>query len=88
MKEKITYIGKATEAGMIESDLTHIVYDLSIEDLEERKEKAKIFNNANEVAAYLGVGIDVVFRGRFPKKRVQGLNKRNYAIRTNPNFKK
>lgn len=84
MKEKIIYIGKATEAGMIESNLPHIVYDLTYEDLEERKQKAKIFNNANEVAAYLGVGVDVIFRGRFPKKRVQGINKKYYAIRTLP----
>ncbi len=61
--------------------LPHIVYDLSIKDLNERKQKAKIFDNAKEVAAYLGVKIETVFRNRTVGKQITGINKKQYAIR-------
>jgi hypothetical protein len=65
----------------LESDLKHIVYDLSIEDLTERKAKAKILDNSGQVASYLGINIETVWKNRMPKKKVKGINGRMYAIR-------
>lgn len=81
-KTQLVYCGKSKVIGEIESNIPHIVFDLQIENLEERKKKAKIFNNANEVAAYLGVKIEVIFRNRFPQKKVKGVNNRFFAVRT------
>lgn len=67
--------------GMIESELRHIVYDLSIKDLEERKAKAKKFDTANEVADYLVIKVETVFRNRIVGKKVTALNKKQYAVR-------
>ena len=65
----------------LESSLKHIVYDLSIEDLEERKAKAKILEGSGQVAAYLGINIETVWKNRMPQKKVKGINGRMYAIR-------
>lgn len=75
------WVGKAADAGMVEEGLKHIVYDLSIENLEERKAKAIPFDTANQVAAYLGINVDIVFRNRMVGKKVKALNKKQYAIR-------
>ena len=82
-KEKIAlvYCGKSEIFGEIENELQHIVYDLSIEDINERKAKAKTFDNANEAAAYLGVKVDVVFKNRIAGKRIKGINNKFFAIR-------
>ena len=82
-KEKIAlvYVGKSEIFGEIENELQHIVYDLSIQDINERKAKAKTFDNANEAAAYLGVKVDVVFKNRMAGKKVKGFNNRMFAIR-------
>jgi hypothetical protein len=82
-KEKIAlvYVGKSEIFGEIENELQHIVYDLSIEDINERKAKAKLFDNANEAAAYLGVKVDVVFRNRTVGKRIKGINNKSYSVR-------
>lgn len=82
-KEKIAlvYVGKSEIFGEIENELQHIVYDLSIQDVNERKQKAKLFDNANEAAAYLGVKVDVVFKNRVAGKKVKGINNKFYAIR-------
>ena len=82
-KEKIAlvYVGKSEIFGEIENELQHIVYDLSIEDINERKAKAKLFDNANEAAAYLGVKTDVIFRNRTTGKRIKGINNKFFAIR-------
>jgi hypothetical protein len=77
----LVYCGKSEIFGEIENELQHIVYDLSIQDLNERKEKAKLFYNANEAAAYLGVKVDVVFRNRVAGKRIKGINNKFFAIR-------
>jgi hypothetical protein len=77
----LVYCGKSEIFGEIENELQHIVYDLSIQDLNERKEKAKLFDNANEAAAYLGVKVDVVFRNRVAGKKVKGINNRMFAVR-------
>jgi len=55
------YIGKAEFVGEIEKELTHLVYDCSL-DLEERKKKVITLDSAAEVAALLGVKIDAVFK--------------------------
>jgi DNA-binding CsgD family transcriptional regulator len=65
----------------LESDLKHIVYDLSIEDLEERKAKAKILEGSAQVAALLGINIETVWKNRMPTKKVKGINGKMYAIR-------
>jgi hypothetical protein len=82
-KEKIAlvYCGKSEIFGEIENELQHIVYDLSIQDVNERKQKAKLFDNANEAAAYLGVKVDVVFRKRVAGKKIKGINNRMFAVR-------
>ena len=82
-KEKIAlvYCGKSEIFGEIENELQHIVYDLSIQDVNERKQKAKLFDNANEAAAYLGVKVDVVFKNRIVGKRIKGINNKSYSIR-------
>lgn len=65
----------------VESSLKHIVYDLSIEDLEERKAKAKILEGSAQVAALLGINIETVWKNRMPTKKVKGINGKMYAIR-------
>ena len=65
----------------LESSLKYIVYDLSIEDLTERKAKAKILDGSGQVAAYLGINIETVWKNRMPQKKVKGINGRMYAIR-------
>lgn len=77
----IQWVGKAKQAGLVESELRHILYDLSIKDVEERKSKAKTFDTANEVAAYLGVRVEMIFRNRVVGKKVTALNKKQYAVR-------
>lgn len=64
-----------------EANLPHIVFDLSIEDINLRKEKAKQFDNAREVAAYLEVKVDVIFRNRLVGKKVKALNGKYFAVR-------
>jgi hypothetical protein len=80
-KTALVYVGKSEIFGEIENELQHIVYDLSIEDINERKAKAKLFDNANEAAAYLGVKVDVVFRNRTVGKRIKGINNKSYSVR-------
>lgn len=64
-----------------EANLPHIAYDLSIEDIGLRKEKAKQFNNAREVAAFLGVKVDLIFRNRVVGKKVKAINGKYFAVR-------
>lgn len=59
----------------------HILYDLSILDVTERISKAKEFNNAQEVAAHLGVRATTIFNNRQAGKRIRGINKKLYAVR-------
>lgn len=75
------YIGKAELYGHIEKGLKHIVYELSIEDLEERKAKAKIFDSAIQAAAYIGCDTETIFRNRLPKKKVKGISGKYFAVR-------
>lgn len=76
-----TYVGSSQIYGAIENELEHILYDLSIKDVNERKEKAQRFENANRVAEFLKVKVDCVFRNRKVGKSVLGVDGRKYAIR-------
>ena len=83
-----TYVGSSAIYGSIENELEHILYDLSIQDVNERKEKAQRFENANRVAEFLKVKVDCVFRNRKVGKFILGVDGREYAIRTiNKNIK-
>lgn len=83
-----TYVGSSQIYGAIENELEHILYDLSIQDVNERKEKAQRFENANRVAEFLKVKVDCVFRNRKVGKKVLGVDNKYYAIRVeNKNIK-
>jgi len=67
-----------------ESNQKHIILDCSILDLEERKRKAVIVDNAEQAASHLGVKIDTIFRNRVPSpktKRIVGINGHEFAVR-------
>jgi hypothetical protein len=72
--------GGHSKDKLIES-APHKVYDMSITEVGERTRKAMLFDNVVEVAAFLGIRVDTVFRNRQPKKYVKGLNGKLYAIR-------
>lgn len=59
----------------------HVIYDLSITDINERRSKAKHLDNVIQVAAYLGVTIKKVFANRTLGKKIEGLNGKLYAVR-------
>jgi hypothetical protein len=65
-----------------EGAVPHRVYDLSIVDLQERKEQSIVFSSATEAMNYMGIGHTVFYRNRksgcqiFSKK----LN-RKFAVR-------
>lgn len=75
------YSGKAQFYGILEEGVKHIVYDLSIEDMEERKEKAIICDSVKDVVVLLKVRNDVVFRNRVAGKKIKGINGKYYAVR-------
>lgn len=77
----LVYVGKSKLYGEIENELEHIVYDLSIKDLEERKRKAQTFENAVRVAEFLKCTVDAVFKNRYPKKKIKGVDAKWYAVR-------
>lgn len=62
-------------------NVPHVIYDLSITDINERREKAKHLDNVIQVAAYLGVTIKKVFANRTPGKKIEALNGKLYAVR-------
>jgi hypothetical protein len=60
----------------------HILYDLSIEDIAERRAKAVIKDSAAEVASYLGVAPRTVFKNRSPGKKIySNFLKKHFAVR-------
>lgn len=71
---------KITNKDIVDS-VPHIVYDMTIEEVKERKLKAQVFDNVIEVSGFLGVTVDAIFRNRKPKKYVRGLNGKLYAVR-------
>jgi len=66
-----------------EKDLEHLFYDLSIDNLEDRKAKAQLFKNAKEVAAFLGEGKSVkyVAAHRGVGEKAEATDGKLYAIR-------
>ena len=71
---------KITDRDIVDS-VPHIVYDMSIEDLQERRFKAHVFDNAREVSGFLGVSVETIFRNRKPKKYIIGVDNKKYVVR-------
>jgi hypothetical protein len=71
---------KITDRDIVDS-VPHIVYDMSIEEVGERRTKAIVFDNVVELSGFLGVTVETIFRNRKPKKYVRGLNGKMYAVR-------
>jgi len=71
---------KITDRDIVDS-VPHIVYDMSICDIQQRRLKALVFDNVVEVSGFLGVNVETIFRNRKPKKYIFGLDKKKYAVR-------
>jgi hypothetical protein len=71
---------KITDRDIVDS-VPHIVYDMSIDDIQERRLKALVFDNVVELSAFLGVNVETIFRNRKPKKYIKGLDDKKYAVR-------
>jgi hypothetical protein len=71
---------KITDRDIVDS-VPHIVYDMSIEDVQERRLKALVFDNAVEVSGFLGVSVETIFRNRKPKKYIKAIDNKKYAVR-------
>jgi len=71
---------KITDRDIVDS-VPHIVYDMSIVDIQERRLKAQVFDNVREVSGFLGVNVETIYRNRKPKKYIIGLDKKKYAVR-------
>jgi len=71
---------KITDRDIVDS-VPHIVYDMSIVDIQERRLKAQVFDNVREVSGFLGVNVETIFRNRKPQKYIIGLDKKKYAVR-------
>jgi hypothetical protein len=54
---------------------------MSIEDIQERRLKAIVFDNVVEASSFLGVNVETIFRNRKPKKYIKGLDNKKYAVR-------
>lgn len=66
----------------IENAVPHKLYDLSIEDLTERREKAMEFRSAAAAANYLGVVPKYIYGARHAGRRIYSKKfSRWYAIR-------
>ena len=66
----------------IEAPQQHILYDLSIEDLEERKAKARTFDCVKDISIYTGVKVETIFKKRTSGTKLKStmLNK-TFAVR-------
>jgi hypothetical protein len=71
---------KITDRDIVDS-VPHIVYDMSIVDIQERRLKAQVFDNVREVSGFLGVNVETIFRNRKHQKYIIGLDKKKYAVR-------
>jgi hypothetical protein len=74
------------EAG--DGRVPHRLYDLSIEDLQERREKSFVLPSATDAMNYLGVGSHVFYDHRKPGKQLYSkkLDKK-FAVRVEKNDK-
>lgn len=82
-------IGQSLVILMANEDLfvKHRVFDLSIEDLQERREMSVVYDNAKEVAYALGVDLPTIKNNRVVGKKVRAKNGKYYAVRKEPNGK-
>ena len=65
-----------------EGSIPHRVYDLSIEDLNERKEQSKVFTSATKAMKYLGVLRNYFNTNKTPGKRIWSAKHNKYfAVR-------
>jgi len=71
---------KITDRDIVDS-VPHIVYDMSIIDIQERRLKALVFDNVREVSGFLGVSVETIFRNRKPKKYINAMDNKKYAVR-------
>lgn len=73
---------KLATIHFLEDRKEHILYDLSITDLIERKKNACILHNAKDVANLLGVTVKKVFNNRLPGKTItSAFNNKKFAVR-------
>jgi hypothetical protein len=71
---------KITDRDIVDS-VPHIVYDMSIIDIQERRLKALVFDNVREVSGFLGVSVETIFRNRKPNKYINAMDNKKYAVR-------
>jgi hypothetical protein len=71
---------KITDRDIVDS-VPHIVYDMSILDIQERRLKAQVFDNVREVSGFLGASVETIFRNRKPNKYINGIDNKKYAVR-------
>ncbi len=63
-------------------DNPHYLYDLSIENMEERKEKRQRFDTVKKLAAFIGVPPDEIYDKRTVGRKIFGpRHQRWYAVR-------
>lgn len=73
---------KQQTISFLEHKKEHILYNLSIQNIQERKRKAIILYNAQDVAVFLGVTVEKVFKNRYPGKTITSCyNNQCFAIR-------
>lgn len=65
-----------------EGTIAHWLYDLGITDIEERKQKRQYFDSGTDLAAHLGVILQVVCKNRNVGSRIYSPKfKREFAVR-------
>lgn len=71
----------------IDTKVPHKLLDMSIENVTERAQRAKIYPTAQDAANFLGCSLETIFRNRTPqppekgKKYVTGIDGKKYAVR-------
>jgi hypothetical protein len=77
------HFNNKTGVDYISDDVEHVVYDLSIQDVDQRREKANRFPSARHVATFLGVTPGQVFNNRLPGQRIwSDVHCGYFAVRT------
>jgi hypothetical protein len=76
---------KITDRDIVDS-VPHIVYDMSICDIQQRRLKALVFDNVVEASGFLGVNVETIFRNRKPKKYIIGLDKKKIRSKVIVNY--
>lgn len=66
----------------LDNAVPHILYDVSIPSIEERRKQAQIFPSAKHVANFLGIPPNQLYPFRTPGKRVKHrVTGKEYAVR-------